>query len=321
MWLLDFVLTTNVKERVATRPKENNVTRTARPAKRNNRTATRNKPIKAVPSKRRGPHLWVWPLIVGVVVVVAAIWAAQQNGGSEELSVPFFGYEVVNSYPHDPNAYTQGLVFADGQLYEGTGQYGTSSLRRVELGSGKVIERINLDRQYFGEGITVWQDRIVQLTWKGRVGLVYDKSSFQELDRFRYKGEGWGVTHDGRHLIMSNGTATLKFLDPQTYKVARELEVRSNGGAVPKLNELEYIKGEIWANVWYKDYIVRISPDTGEVTGRINLTELFPRGQRPSRDAVLNGIAYDADNDRIFVTGKNWPRLFEIRVNSKGTSQ
>jgi glutamine cyclotransferase len=266
------------------------------------------------PPRRQVPRAWIWLLLVGVGAVVAVILAIGPIGSSEEDPLPIYGYEVVNSYPHDPGAYSQGLAYVDGQLYEGTGRQGSSSLRRVDLETGDVLERVPLDRKYFGEGITVWQDQVIQLTWKGRVGFVYDRASFRELQTFRYTGEGWGLTHDGKNLIMSDGTSTLRFLDPQDHRVVKRLVVRSNESEVRHLNELEYIQGEIWANVWYKDYIVRISPETGEVLGRINLSGLLPASQRPSRDAVLNGIAYDTENDRIFVTGKNWPRLFEIRV-------
>lgn len=293
----------------------------ARSAKTKTRTASRNKPAQPGPTRRSPSRKWLWLTIVGCALAVATIWVVQRQHGSKKDAVVVYTYEVVNTYPHDPSAYCQGLVFTEGQLYEGTGLFGASSLRRVDLESGEVLQRVDLDRKYFGEGIAAWKNRIVQLTWKGRMGLVYDRSSFQKLDTFRYEGEGWGLTHDGRHLIMSNGTATLKFLDPQTFKTVKELEVRSGGSTVPKLNELEYIKGEIWANVWFKDYIVRISPETGEVMGRINLTGLFPKEQRPSRDAVLNGIAYDAENDRVFVTGKNWPQLFEIHVKPSQTTR
>ena len=286
----------------------------AKRVKSTKRTALQSTPSPSIPHRRQVRRAWVWLLVVGVGAVGVAILLIGPNRSSGEDVVPIYTYEVVNSYPHDPAAYTQGLAYVDGQLYEGTGQQGMSSLRRVDLETGTVSARVPLDRKYFGEGITVWQDQVIQLTWKGRVGFVYDRSSFRELQTFRYTGEGWGLTHDGKNLIMSDGTSTLRYLDPQDYRVVKQLVVRSNESEVRHLNELEYIRGEIWANVWYKDYIVRISPKTGEVLGRINLSGLLPASQRSSRDAVLNGIAYDAKNDRIFVTGKNWPRLFEIRV-------
>jgi glutamine cyclotransferase len=173
---------------------------------------------------------------------------------------------------------------------------------------------VQLDPHYFGEGIALWNDLIIQLTWKEQTALVYDKQTLARVGQFRYQGEGWGLTHDGRHLIMSDGTSTLRFLDPKTFAVARELAVRSNGRRVWRLNELEYVRGEIWANVWYQDYIIRISPASGDVVGRIDLQPLYPAHLRRTRDDVLNGIAYDAEHDRLLVTGKNWPKLYEIRV-------
>ena len=223
-----------------------------------------------------------------------------------------YGYRIVNTFPHAPTAYTQGLAFRDGFLFEGTGKHGQSSLRRVELESGRVVQSHSLSRELFGEGITVFGDRIYQLTWRNGIAIVYDKESFRELKRLRYEGEGWGLTDDGTHLIMSDGSATLRFVDPEDFQVVRRLLVHSQGRRVDQLNELEYINGEIFANVWYRDYIARISPKTGEVTGWIDLRGLWPK--RRDRDDVLNGIAYDAENDRLFVTGKNWPKLYEIQI-------
>ncbi|MCL4204497.1 MAG: glutaminyl-peptide cyclotransferase [Pirellulaceae bacterium] len=223
-----------------------------------------------------------------------------------------YGYRILNTFPHDPTAYTQGLVFRDGFLFEGTGKHGESSLRRVEPESGRVLQSHNLSRELFGEGITIFGDRIYQLSWRNGIAIVYDKESFRELKRLRYEGEGWGLTDDGTHLIMSDGSATLRFVDPEDFQVVRRLVVHSQGRRVDQLNELEYVNGEIYANVWYRDYIARISPRTGEVTGWIDLRGLWPK--RRDRDDVLNGIAYDAEKDRLFVTGKNWPKLFEIQV-------
>lgn len=224
-------------------------------------------------------------------------------------------YRVVNAYPHDPQAYTQGLAFHDGMLYEGTGKYGESQLRQVDLASGRVLRSHPLARQLFGEGIAIKDGRIFQLTWQQGVAMVYDQATFAELRRFRYEGEGWGLTHDGTHLIMSDGSATLQFLDPTTFQVVRRLLVTSGGRRVGQLNELEFVRGEIFANVWYKDYLARISPATGEVTGWVDLRRLWPKRRDP--EAVLNGIAYDPENDRLFVTGKNWPRLYEIRITGR----
>lgn len=238
---------------------------------------------------------------------VCVVWAI-----SRDAAPPVSGVRVVNEFPHDPRAYCQGLVFSAGSLYEGTGKYGESTLRHVELETGKVLKSIAIDRRHFGEGITILDDKIYQLTWKSHIGFIYDRETLQSLGTFRVAGEGWGLTHDGTHLILSDGTATLSFIDPKTFKVARRLLVQSQGRRVTKLNELEYIDGEIFANVWYEDHIARIDPQTGLVTGWIDLRTLMPG--RTDREAVLNGIAHDPDKDRLFVTGKNWPKLFEIEL-------
>lgn len=228
---------------------------------------------------------------------------------------PVFTYQVVATYPHDPDAFTQGLVYTpDDVLYEGTGLYGESTLRRVELTTGKVRQQHDLADDYFGEGITVFQDRIVQLTWKSNVGFVYDRTSFEQLDTFTYPTEGWGLTTDGSRLIMSDGSASLFFLDPETYERIGQIEVRDHAGPVTRLNELEYIDGRIYANVWQTDRIAIIAPETGQVEAWIDLTGLLPAEDRRQRVDVLNGIAYDAARDRLFVTGKWWPRLFEIEL-------
>jgi glutaminyl-peptide cyclotransferase len=258
------------------------------------------------PTRRRTAS-WLVALGLLVLALGGAIWLLAQ-----QRSPRTYGHRVVNTFPHDPTAYTQGLVFRDGFLFEGTGKHGQSSLRRVELESGRVVQSHSLARELFGEGITIFGDRIYQLTWRNGIAIVYDKESFRELKRLRYEGEGWGLTDDGTHLIMSDGSATLRFVDPEDFQVVRRLLVQSLGRRVDQLNELEYINGEIFANVWYRDYIVRISPKTGEVTGWIDLRGLWPK--RRDRDDVLNGIAYDAENDRLFVTGKNWPRLYEIQL-------
>jgi glutamine cyclotransferase len=229
-------------------------------------------------------------------------------------SVPVFTYTVVNTYPHDRAAFTEGLVMDGGVLYEGTGLNGQSWLRRVDWESGKVLQNLALDPEYFGEGVTVWHDQIIQLTWKSHVGFVYDKASFQLLKTFNYPTEGWGLTHDDTRLIMSDGTPTLHFLDPNTFQETGRITVTANGLPVVNLNELEYVRGEIWANVWQTDRIARIAPTTGQVIGWIDLRGLLrPADRQPAVD-VLNGIAYDAEHDRLFVTGKLWPKLFEITV-------
>ncbi len=229
---------------------------------------------------------------------------------------PVVGYRVVNTYPHDPRAFTQGLVFADGILYEGTGLRGRSSLRKVDLETGNILRVRQLAAHFFGEGITIYGNRVIQLTWRARVGFVYDIQTFQLLDTFTYPTEGWGITHDGGSLIMSDGTSTLHFLDPQTFQEVRRLEVHTRDGPVSRLNELEYIQGQIYANVWKTDVIARISPETGEVVGWIDLEGLLRPEDRHRRIDVLNGIAYDVKNDRLFVTGKLWPKLFEIELTA-----
>jgi glutamine cyclotransferase len=223
-------------------------------------------------------------------------------------------YEVINTYPHDPNAFTQGLVYEDGVLYEGTGLKGRSSLRKVELETGEVLQRLDLAAQYFGEGITIWEDKIIQLTWQSHIGFVYDKESFELLREFSYPTEGWGITHDGTRLIMSDGTATLHFLDPETFVETGSVQVFDSNGPVVRLNELEYINGEVYANIWQTDRIARIDPDTGKVTGWIDLTGLLSVEDLRQSVDVLNGIAYDAEHDRLFVTGKLWHKLFEIEL-------
>ncbi|MCG6945208.1 MAG: glutaminyl-peptide cyclotransferase [Deltaproteobacteria bacterium] len=227
---------------------------------------------------------------------------------------PVVSYRIVNTYPHDRNAFTQGLVFADDFLYEGTGLRGHSSLRKVDLKTGNILRVRRLSAQFFGEGITIYGNRVIQLTWRSRVGFVYHRETFQLLDTFTYPTEGWGITHDGRSLIMSDGTSTLYFLDPQTFQEVHRLKVHTREGPVSRLNELEYVQGEIYANVWQTDRIAKISPESGEVIGWIDLEGLLRPEDRDRRVDVLNGIAYDVKNDRLFVTGKLWPKLFEIEL-------
>ncbi|MEL6495346.1 MAG: glutaminyl-peptide cyclotransferase [Cyanobacteria bacterium J06623_7] len=226
--------------------------------------------------------------------------------------VPVCNYRVIETYPHDSKAFTQGLIFDRGYLYESTGLHGESSLRKVDLETGEVLQVSELDDRYFGEGMTVWQDRLIQITWVSKTGFVYDKETFEQIDTFTYPTQGWGLTHDNNELILSDGTATLYFLDPDTYEITREIPVTDNGRAVDKLNELEYVRGEIWANVWLSDRIARINPITGVVTGWLDLEGIIQPQPTPTRDAVLNGIAYDAESDRLLVTGKLWSKLFEI---------
>lgn len=230
---------------------------------------------------------------------------------------PVYTYQIVNVYPHDRTAFTQGLVYDNGVLYESTGLYGQSSLRQVEVETGKVLKLYRLPEDYFGEGLTVWKDTLIQLTWREQVGWVYDKETFQPLRQFTYRTEGWGLTHDGHHLIMSDGTATLRFLDPETFKEVKRLVVRDRGVPVSSLNELEFIKGEIYANVWLTERVARISSKTGRVLAWVHLAGLLTEEDRRLPVDVLNGIAYDAAGDRLFVTGKLWPKLFEIKLIPK----
>lgn len=231
-----------------------------------------------------------------------------------QARAPTYGYQVVARYPHDPEAFTQGLFFHDGQLYESTGLNGRSSIRRVELKTGKVVQRREVPADYFGEGMVAWKDRLVELTWRSGLGFVYDLKSFEPLGRFDYPGEGWGLTQDGRRIIMSDGTPQLRFLDPETLKETGRVTVMDEADPIGQLNELEYMKGEVLANVWQTDLIARIDPDTGKVVGWIDLTGLLPAASRGPGTDVLNGVAYDPIGDRLFVTGKNWPTLFEIKL-------
>jgi glutamine cyclotransferase len=245
-------------------------------------------------------------------VAAAAAVATWAQLGTSRVSANA-GFKVVAAYPHDPAAFTQGLAIEAGQLYEGTGQYGASTIRRVDLQSGRPEKQRALGPRYFGEGIAVLDGLLYQLTWQNGVVVVYDLETFEVERTVEYSGEGWGLTHDGNELIMSDGSATIRFRDPQTFAVTREIEVRHDGVPVTRLNELEYVEGEIWANIWYDDRIARISPADGKVLGFIDLTTLYPQNARGS-EAVLNGIAYDAAAKRLFVTGKNWPQLYEIEV-------
>lgn len=270
---------------------------------------------------RKGILLTGLLLAVAAVVVVFAFRTRTAENSPPEVRPAVqarppvqTAFEVVASYPHDPSAFVQGLVWHDGVFYESTGLEGESALRKLEFPSGKVLRVHNLAPELFGEGLARVGNRLVQLTWKSRRGFVYDLATFDLVREFGYEGEGWGLTFDGRHLIMSDGTSVLRFLDPETFEVVRRLQVTSNGTPVHSLNELEYIKGEIWSNVWQSESILRIDPSTGHVTSYLNLRGILTSDLRTGREDVLNGIAYDPASDRIFVTGKLWPRVFEIRL-------
>jgi glutamine cyclotransferase len=250
-----------------------------------------------------------------ILLGVFCIGYCSNLGSSININViPVYTYQVFNTYPHDQSAFTEGLVFEDGVLYEGTGLYECSSLRRVELKTGKVLQIRELQSQYFGEGITIYKNKIIQLTWKSNLGFVYDKYSFKLLQEFNYPNEGWGITYDGNCLIMSDGTSTLHFLDPETFEEISQIEVYENGIPVTKINELEYVQGEIFANIWLTERIARIDPMTGQVTGWIDLKGILSPEDCSEKVDVLNGIAYNAKNNRFLVTGKFWPKLFEIEL-------
>ena len=232
-------------------------------------------------------------------------------------STPQYSYRVIKSYPHDTNAFTQGLEYHDGFLYEGTGIVGRSSVRKVDLATGKMLQNFDVPRPFFGEGITVFDNQILELTWQSQTGFVYDKSNFRVLRSFNYPGEGWGLTNDGKQIYMSDGSAQIRIWDPTTLKELRRITVKDGNEPVNELNELEFVRGEILANVWQTDRIARISPVDGKVLGWIDLSGILPQSERTNPDAVLNGIAYDAAADRLFVTGKLWPKIFEIKLVPK----
>lgn len=250
---------------------------------------------------------------IAPALAVALLLPACAADGRQPTDNSAARIDVKARYPHDRSAYTQGLVWHDGVLYEGTGLVGESSLRQVNLETGEVQRRVELGGERFGEGIAVVGDRIVQLTWKAGVAFVYDRASFALLDSMNYSGEGWGLTYDGTRLILSDGTDKLRFMDPTDMRELGTLQVRDRGAPLRSLNELEYIDGEIWANVYQSDYIVRIDPASGDVMGWIDLRGLLTREERSGVD-VLNGIAWDASARRLFVTGKNWPWLFHVEV-------
>jgi len=249
---------------------------------------------------------------VAVALGVLLLSGTGRPGAAAADAAPTWRHQVVRAFPHDPNAFTQGLLFLDGFLYESTGRNGESSLRKVDLETGKVVQRLGLGRQYFAEGLAAWGAQLLQLTWDTNIGFVYDRATFKQLRTFTYRGEGWGLAADAQRLVMSDGTPTLRFLNPATLAETGRVRVLDGATAVDDLNELEVVKGEIFANVWLTDRIAVITPSTGKVIAWLDLWGLMPG--LADANAVLNGIAYDAARDRLFVTGKLWPRLFEIRV-------
>jgi glutamine cyclotransferase len=237
---------------------------------------------------------------------------AETRPGTEQF-IPVLTIEILKKYPHDPHAFTQGLEYFEGFLYESTGETGQSSVRKVDLESGRVVQKTDVDSEYFGEGLTIFRGKIYQLTWLSKTGFVYDLRSFRKLREFRYDGEGWGLAHDASNLILSDGTNRLRYLDPESFKVVRTLEVYAGKEAVTNLNELEYIENDIYANVWHSNHIARIDARSGQVRAWIDFSALASQEQKEP-EAVLNGIAYDSARHRLFVTGKDWAHLFEIRV-------
>ncbi|MCD8185815.1 MAG: glutaminyl-peptide cyclotransferase [Rikenellaceae bacterium] len=283
--------------------------------------------VLMVRGKRVGNMEEVWPYAtrenepVGRVVYrVIAYQGADSTVRVGEFAVKAaqepvnYGYRVIHSYPHDPKAYTQGLYWHEGYLYESTGQTGQSTLRQVDLQSGEVLKSQPLEDKYFGEGAAYLDGKIYQLTWEHGIGFIYDADSFEKLGEFGYAGEGWGLTTDGRYLYMSNGTEKILVIDPETFRTVRTIEVYTHESRVNYLNELEWIEGEIWANIYLTDMIVRIDPQSGVVNGIVDLKRILPPADKDLTTDVLNGIAYDPDTGRIFVTGKNWKKLFEIEV-------
>ncbi len=281
---------------------------------------------KNIPPAKRRAGVPIVAILAAVILGLGLVYflfirpqantPSQIANGNQTSSAPAKRdeYEIVNSYPHDPQAFLQGLVWYDNGFYESTGLNGHSTLRRVEFPSGHVAKSINIANEYFAEGLALVGDRLVQLTWQTHRGFVYDRVTFKQLREFSYDTEGWGLTYDGKLLVMSDGSSTLTFLDPESFQPVRRIKVTWNGRPQDELNELEYIEGEIWANVWQQDWILRIDPETGRVKSYLDMKNLLPSQMRTGNEDVLNGIAYDPQTKRIFVSGKLWPRLFEIRL-------
>jgi len=254
-----------------------------------------------------------WPAAIALAALGAC--AKPEPSTPPQPAIPdYYTYQVVHAYPHSTTAFTEGLVYFDGHLYESTGLNGQSTLSEEDLQTGKVLQQIAVPAEYFGEGLAILNGKAYQLTWQAQKGFVYDLATFNKVKEFSYTGEGWGMTTDGQSLIMSDGTSQIRFLDPETFAVKRTIVVSKEGVPMTQVNELEYIKGEIFANVWQTDYMLRIDPANGNVKGVIDFHGLLPANERTPGTDVLNGVAYDAANDRIFVTGKNWPKIFEVKL-------
>ncbi|MBV9743198.1 MAG: glutaminyl-peptide cyclotransferase [Acidobacteriia bacterium] len=252
-----------------------------------------------------------------IVIALAALIACACGPESQAGPIPEYGYNVVHTYPHDSNAYTQGLFYLNGFLYESTGLNGQSSVRKEKLETAEILERHDIPEQYFGEGVVNWKDRLLEITWKSEVGFIYDLASFALKGQFSYPGEGWGLTQDGKRIIMSDGTSELRFWDPETLKETGRVRVTADGAPIDQLNELEWVKGEVYANIWQTNRIARIDPASGKVVGWIDLRGILSPTNMVGEGGVLNGIAYDAATARLFVTGKLWPKLFEIKLVKK----
>ncbi len=248
------------------------------------------------------------------LMMLAAVFVSGGVAVATPAAAPVYGYTVVATYPHSTESYTEGFFYLDGLFYEGTGLKGRSAVMAIQPETGKPLQRVELPEQYFGEGIVDWGANIYEWTWQSHVCFVYDRFSMRVIRQFAYTGEGWGMTRTAKEIITSDGTATLRFRDPATFEETRHIVVKDTGRAVDQLNELEYIKGEIYANLWHGDRIARIDPRDGHVIAWIDLTGLLPDDQKINEESVLNGIAYDAKHDRLFVTGKQWPSVFEIKV-------
>jgi glutaminyl-peptide cyclotransferase len=265
-------------------------------------------------------HQWKAVLLLGLCMLVSQCKSSNSaeppkpSPPPDNAPAPKYGYQVVNIWAHDPYAFTQGLVFLEGKLLESTGEEGHSSLRRVDLETGRVLKKVDIPPPYFAEGIAVLNGKIYQLTWQHGLGFIYDAQTFERLEEFKYEGEGWGLTTDGKSLILSDGTDQIRFIDPASYKVTNVITVVDNKTPIDQLNELEWVNGEIYANVWHDEKIAVIDPQSGRVRSWIDLTGLMPREELDNEEAVLNGIAYDQASGRLFATGKLWPRMFEIKV-------